>query len=125
MEISAGYYLTPLSLAPDFRSVHLGLVYRGQSYKSEFGRRTIAAQLGAGYVGVEAGWAWRDGVGVSEPAQGVHISPYVSLGVLYLGPQILLRGNVEYSFNVGLKFPLPHVLLLPFLTLLSATPRCC
>jgi hypothetical protein len=120
-ELSAGAYVTRPTLPP---GVHVGLLYRGQSYGA-FGRRTVAAQVGYSYFGLEAGWAWRDGTGAEPPAQRVHLSPHVSIGILYLGPQLLIRGNVEYGFNLGLKFPLPHLVVAPFLVLLGAALSCC
>jgi len=96
----------------------LGLVYRYQSYGDAFSRSTYATQVnyvGPGGVGLEAGWATRTGIAGAANIGGLHLQPFVSVGILYLGEQILIPTNgakVEWATNLGLKFPLPHLMLL-------------
>jgi hypothetical protein len=110
VELSAGY--SPISGAASyFDAFHVGLVYRGQSYSDaadDFFRHTIAAEAGLPLVGVELGYDTHGAADAVAAFHGVHIAPYLSLGVLYLGPAWTLSGSdSEVAFNLGVKAPWP------------------
>ena len=115
-EISAGYVtLATRAELPFF----IGGFYRGQHYDSDFGgfgRRCYGLEAGFTFFGVEFGGATRDGFGSFGAADGIHLSPFATLGFLYVGPQWLFPSSgaaAEFQFNVGLKLPIPQFLL-PF-----------
>jgi hypothetical protein len=125
-EISAGYQPIWNEPVEEFPLIPtgVGVFYRGQSYDADdgdFGRRTIGAEVlfVRGFFGVELGYAWRDGFAGIDDVHGVHASPFASVGVLYFGPQWLIPASgfedAEIAWNLGLKFPLPHSIVLPML----------
>jgi hypothetical protein len=108
--LSAGY--SPISGADSyFDAFHLGLVYRGQSYSEAadgFFRHTLAADVGLPLIGVELGYDTHGAAGSVAAFSGVHISPYLSLGIVYVGPAWTLSGSAnEVAFNLGIKAPWP------------------
>jgi hypothetical protein len=96
----------------------VGAVFRTEGYTSAeatFRRYTYALQGGFGPLGVELGWGHRTSY-LTEPARGgFHLSPFVTIGWLYAGPQWLFDGGTprEFAFQVGLKLPLPYSIAIP------------
>jgi len=117
-EISAGYTSLTSNL---LTMLHFGGVYRAQDNDAgssgHYGRHTIALEGGVGLFGVELGYAFRDEFLKARATSGLHLMPYVSIGILYLGPQFLVpittSGNVEFAFNLGIKVPLPQSIIFP------------
>lgn len=120
-EISAGYVDIETK---GFWMPSVGAVYRVQNYDTgtygSFGRHTIALEGTVALFGLEAGYAYRDTFG--PPGRfpghsGLHLMPFFTLGLVYVGPQILIPfdGKPEFSFNLGLKLPLPHAVVLPIM----------
>jgi hypothetical protein len=105
----------------------VGAVFRTEGYTSAeatFRRYTYALQGGFGPLGVELGWGHRTSY-LTEPARGgFHLSPFVTIGWLYAGPQWLFDGGTprEFAFQVGLKLPLPYSIAIP-LGLIGGSPR--
>lgn len=89
-----------------------GGVFRTQGYSGDgpsFRRETYALQGTYMFFGAEAGWARRGAMGGEGVKWGFHVSPFMTAGVLYIGPQVLVPaegGRSELQFNVGLKLPL-------------------
>lgn len=107
VEVSAGALIWRDSQSFLLTLPHVGAVYRGQHYSGDgvsFGRTTVALEAGVPLLGVELGYGQRarDGGGA-----GVHVSPYLTaLGMVYLGPQVLLPvdgAKVSWEINVGVK----------------------
>lgn len=116
-ELSAGTWVKSSvwsPTAPVFagRALGVGGVFRAQRYDGDdggYGRRTLAGELAWGPLGIELGYAGRGATASLQAAHGVHVSPYLSLGVLYVGPQFLVApwdGARGFEVNVGLKLPL-------------------
>lgn len=90
----------------------LGGVFRTQGYAGDgpsFRRETYAFQGTYMFFGTEAGWARRGAMEGEAAKWGFHVSPFMTAGVLYIGPQVLVPmegGRTELQFNVGLKVPL-------------------
>lgn len=117
-ELSAGSWIKASVWSPTppifaGRPLGLGAVLRTQSYSGDdgdHGRRTLAAQLAWGPFGIELGYAARDESAARPAARGLHASPYLSLGVLYVAPQFVVAPGGhdagEFELNVGLKLPL-------------------
>jgi hypothetical protein len=119
-EISAGYAQIA---RPGFFVPHVGAVYRAQGNDAgssgSYGRHTIALEGGVALLGMELGYAFRDGFAKAPATSGLHVMPYLAIGVLYFGPQLLIpvatASDVEVAFNLGIKAPLPQIVLLPLL----------
>lgn len=116
-ELSAGWVNMD---AKGFWMPVVGGLWRVQGYDTgtygSYGRHTIGLEGSLGIFGLEAGVGYRTGFGQGRFPErvGLHLSPYLTLGVLYAGPQILITdGKPEFAFNLGVKLPLPHAILLP------------
>ena len=95
--------------------------YRGYGTGSEdFEKTIVGIEGGLGPLGLEFGYAHRGQVGSVSSGKGIHLSPYLTVAGVYFGPQwfIDLEGqsrSAEIGLNLGIKFPLPHAVLVPFL----------
>jgi hypothetical protein len=104
---------------------HLAGYYRGQTYGDDpvsFARHSAGIQGGVAFLGVELGWENRTAFGALAAVNGFHVSPYVSAGILYFGPSLLVpiggdQKSTEVAMNLGLKFPLPQLFIVPILAL--------
>src|SRR5262245_43458959 len=62
-----------------------GVVGQLQSYDGTHARSALAAEAVWAMFGFELGWAWRQSDGVHPTQHGLHVSPFVSLGIVSLG----------------------------------------
>jgi hypothetical protein len=118
-ELTAGYsWLLPWMLFKRQNAwayaPHVAAFFRTQRIDDDpngaFRWYAAGVQGGAGLVGFELGYASRGAVDERMiPAQGgVVVSPFVSLGILYAGPQWFFPvsgDRPELAVNLGLKFP--------------------
>jgi hypothetical protein len=116
VEVSGGY--ARLSGGDSFFHLfHVGGVVRSQWYDGDAGsfrRDTFAIEGGFPFVGLELGYAMRGAAGAYAASSGPHAAPYLSIGVFYVGPQFLFTSDrPEVAFNMGIKLPLPHSILVP------------
>lgn len=92
----------------------LGLVYRGHSFAREkddvsFTRRTVAAEVVVQYAGLELGWGSRGAQPDLAAARGLHVMPFLTMGVFYVGAEGLVATSGPrgaWDVVVGLKLPL-------------------
>jgi hypothetical protein len=101
----------------------VGAFGQAQSYGLEFGRYAAGLQanstmLGLGrseWVGLELGYAYREADGRYEGTHGVHVAPFLSMGLAH----IAARGTIaisddpdvhhghEFAIVLAVKLPLP------------------
>jgi len=117
-ELTAGY--ANVLEASHWYFPHASLLYRHQP-SSRGGLDTFGVQGGGGPLDLELGYGLRGSSREGDllrAASGVHLGATLSMGVLYAGPQFILPtdgGSPECVIGIGLKLPLPHVLLIPAL----------
>lgn len=112
-----GVELSSMYTASSRDSVGFGLFGQAQHYSGSPGHGRYALGVQAwGLVGLELGWAYRSGNGVNGATSGLHVGPYVSIGLLYAGFRITVPVaheaaapgyGYEAAVTLGIKLPFP------------------
>lgn len=87
----------------------LGVVGQIQSYNGSHLRVATALEGAYGIFGVELGWAMRRSDGEHASQHGVHVTPYVSIGVVSVGVRTTVPiggGDAAYGWETGLSLKL-------------------
>jgi hypothetical protein len=94
--------------------VGFGAFVQVQAYPSDTVRTAAGGQLVYSIFGAELGWAYRSSDGVHAGMHGIHVAPFISLGVLHIATRgtLALSGGdphwaSEFAFTIGLKAPFP------------------
>jgi len=94
--------------------IGVGLVGQLQSYNGTHLRTALAGEVIWEMLGLEVGWAYRRSDSVHAAQHGLHIAPFVSIGVLSLAWRTTIPATTSddaYGFESGLalavKLPIP------------------
>ena len=109
-----GAELTLLHVTNVDKYTGIGLVGQAQSYDGSHLRVAVAAEATWACFGLELGWAMRRSDGAYATQHGIHVAPYLSLGLVSLAVRttVPVFGDTnaygwELGFVLGLKLPIP------------------
>lgn len=91
-----------------------GAFFQAQAYPQDTARFALGAQFVHSVLGAELGWAYRSGGGAHDATHGLHVAPFLSLGVIHVAPRVTIAfgsgdrsWGSEFALTFGLKAPFP------------------